>query len=358
MHLIVIAGFLGAGKTSVLLQLARPLAAAGRRLAVIENEAGATGIDGRVLAAEGLRVKELYAGCICCSLRTDLVQALLELERTWQPDLVLVEPSGVAGPDQVLDALVGYGGEIDSRRVAVVLDATRAALLQSGTLPLVERGVRVADLLLVNKCDAAAPGAVDSLAAWAGTLRPDVPVLPVSARTGDGMDAVAAHLVASATPVRTPRRATRQVRQKHGHAPAGEQAAAFAWRGRLAWPEPVASSQVQARLARLLQSLAAATAAADGSLAGHIKAIVQVRPAGGYLLLSTTSAQQPPQVRGRLPRLLRSADLTCNAILFGLSRAQLQRRFRQLLREAGLPVAAARARAHAAAHHTHAAPRE
>jgi G3E family GTPase len=346
MDLIVIAGFLGSGKTSVLLHLARPLAAAGRRIAVIENEVGKVGIDDRVLAAEGLRVKELYSGCICCSLRTDLVQTLLELERTWNPDVVLLEPSGVAGPDQVLEALVGYGGEINRRQVAVVLDATRAALLQSGTIPLVERGIGVADLLLVNKCDAAAPAAATALTAWAQGLRPGATAFAISAHTGDGLDAVAAHLTAAvahdALPTPT-RRVRRRPAAAHPHPERTDASAAtFAWRGQLTWPAPADAREVQAQLSDLLHQLAREVAPDTEALAGHIKAIVQVRPAGGYLLLSTTQTTQPPQPRGRLPATLHQAELTCNAILFGTTRPRLQRLFRKLLRRSPLYAAARR----------------
>ncbi len=347
MDLIVIAGFLGSGKTSVLLRLARPLAAAGRRIAVIENEVGKVGIDDQVLAAEGLQVKELYAGCICCSLRTGLVQTLLELERNWKPDLVLVEPSGVAGPDQVLDALVGYGGEIGSRQVVVVLDATRAALLQSGTLPLVERGVKVADLLLINKCDAVAPKAAAALAAWAHAIRPAAPAWPVSAQSGAGFDAVAAHLTAAIrkpAPSRPGRASGRSVGMHHDHAheheQTGPQAAAFSWSGKLTWSSPHPAAHVQQQLSLLLQQLSHELASADPALPGHIKAILQVRPSGGYLLLSTTSAAHPPQSRGRLPAEVMQGALTCNVILYGTTRRRIETVFRRLLKASGLPATA------------------
>jgi len=344
MDLIVIAGFLGSGKTSVLLQLARPLAAAGRRIAVIENEVGKVGIDDQLLTAEGLHVKELYSGCICCSLRIDLVQTLLELERSWRPDVVLVEPSGVAGPDQVLDALVGYGGEIHSRQVLVVLDATRAALLQSGTLPPVERGIKVADLLLVNKTDAVESHVVSEFSTWARTIKPGVPVLSISARTGDGIPAVVARLTDSPRQTRaTAKRVTPQATPPHQHHEhSAAKAAAFSWRGKLAWATPTDSAEIQAQLSDLLQQFASRVVRDDASLPGHIKAIFQDRPAGGYLLLSTTSTKHAPQTRGRLPKMVQQGDLTCNAILYGTTKTQLAADFRRLLKSSGLPVPARR----------------
>ena len=78
MDLLIISGFLGAGKTSVLLPLARFLCEQrGMKLAIIENEVGETGIDDVVLREAGLAVRELYSGCICCSLKIDLVKTLM-----------------------------------------------------------------------------------------------------------------------------------------------------------------------------------------------------------------------------------------------------------------------------------------
>ncbi len=68
MKLIVVAGFLGSGKTSLLLEIARHLVDDGRTVAVIENEIGEVGIDGRLIAEQGLVVRELFGGCICCTL--------------------------------------------------------------------------------------------------------------------------------------------------------------------------------------------------------------------------------------------------------------------------------------------------
>lgn len=329
MDLIVIAGFLGSGKTSLLLPLARRLSQAGSRLAVVENEVGKIGVDDQVLKAEGLRVREIYSGCVCCSLRGDLVQALLELERSWNPDVVLLEPSGVAGPDQVRDAFVGYGGNLGCRLVIVVLDATRAPLLQSGYLPLVRRGVEAADVLVVNKCDAAAPGAADDLACWAHAIRPRVPVLAVSAQTGAGLEALSEQVAAArSAALRTPASAPAgDAPQRHDHT--HKDAAVFAFRRKLCWPEPLAAADLQGRLATLLQSLAAAAAGAESSLPGHIKAVFRPTDGAGYLLLSMTAADRPPQPRGRLGTHVKQGELTVNAILFGTTRARLSRLFNE-----------------------------
>ncbi|MDD5706196.1 MAG: GTP-binding protein [Kiritimatiellae bacterium] len=354
MDIVIIAGFLGAGKTSLLLHLARRLTAEGRRVAVIENEVGKVGVDGPLLQAEGLTVRELYAGCVCCSLRFDLVQTLLELERAWRPDIVMIEPSGVAGPDLVLEALTGYGGDIGRKLPVVVLDATRAELAIQDRVPLLRRGVEAAELLVLSKTDAVAAEETNRLAHWVRTVRPALRVQRVSTLAGTGLEAleadVRAHLspamAAAAAPCPTDRHEpahTHSHSHAHTQARTDAHAATFAWRRRLTWPAPVASSAVQAGMSALLQRLAEGLATPEAPLPGHLKAIFTTRPQGGYLLLSTTSVTTPPETRGRLPPLVTEGDFTLNAILFGASTARVAQLFDEILPTTGLVARTAEA---------------
>ena len=68
MQRVVVSGFLGAGKTTLLLELAKRYTEAGFKIAIIENEAGQQGIDGAILSSAGYQVREIYAGCICCTM--------------------------------------------------------------------------------------------------------------------------------------------------------------------------------------------------------------------------------------------------------------------------------------------------
>ena len=89
MELIIISGFLGSGKTTVLLSIVRDAVEKyGKKVAIIENEVGQTGVDDQFLKEQGLDVREIYSGCICCSLRMDLIQTLLELEREHDPTCI------------------------------------------------------------------------------------------------------------------------------------------------------------------------------------------------------------------------------------------------------------------------------
>ncbi len=99
----IISGFLGAGKTTLIKRLAAALAARGERIVIIENEFGEVGIDGRLLALEGLEVLEIANGCLCCTLKGDFARALASISENVCPDRILIEPSGIFIPSDMLD---------------------------------------------------------------------------------------------------------------------------------------------------------------------------------------------------------------------------------------------------------------
>ena len=105
MHLLTISGFLGSGKTTLIIKLAKAATRKGLRVAILVNEVGEIGIDDQLLRQLDMNVYELLSGCICCSLATDLPGTLQKLAQDFKPDLVLLEPSGVADLEKVLSAL-------------------------------------------------------------------------------------------------------------------------------------------------------------------------------------------------------------------------------------------------------------
>jgi G3E family GTPase len=198
MDVLILAGFLGSGKTTLLLALAKRWIAEGKRIAIIENEVGAVGVDGIRVAAEGLAVREIVAGCICCTLTGDLIAAVNEIRTSFSPDLLILEPSGVASPRQVVEVFDGMDG-IGSRLIAVLVDGARWHLLKNKAASFIRGSLAVADVALLTKTDALSPSAIHSALAEVTALRHGLSVYPVSARTGAGMEELFAGLTAPAS---------------------------------------------------------------------------------------------------------------------------------------------------------------
>ncbi len=102
----IFSGFLGAGKTTLIKKLITE-AYAGEKIVLIENEFGEIGIDGGFLAEAGIQINEMNSGCICCSLVGDFAKALEQVLTEYQPDRILIEPSGVGKLSDVIRAVQG-----------------------------------------------------------------------------------------------------------------------------------------------------------------------------------------------------------------------------------------------------------
>ena len=119
----IFSGFLGAGKTTLIKKLIAE-ALQGQKLVLIENEFGEIGIDGAFMKESGIRVNELNAGCICCSLVGDFTAALQQVLDTYHPDRILIEPSGVGKLSDILQA-VGRLQGLEINSATVVADASK-----------------------------------------------------------------------------------------------------------------------------------------------------------------------------------------------------------------------------------------
>jgi G3E family GTPase len=104
----IISGFLGAGKTTLIKKLLEE-AFKGQKLVLIENEFGEIGIDGGFLKDAGVNITEMNSGCICCSLVGDFGTALKEVIEKFNPDRIIIEPSGVGKLSDVIKAVQGVG---------------------------------------------------------------------------------------------------------------------------------------------------------------------------------------------------------------------------------------------------------
>ena len=112
----IISGFLGAGKTTLIKKLLKE-AYQGEKLVLIENEFGEISIDGGFLKDAGIQISEMSSGCICCSLVGDFGKALREVKEQFQPDRILIEPSGVGKLSDVIVAVENTVADIPDMKL-------------------------------------------------------------------------------------------------------------------------------------------------------------------------------------------------------------------------------------------------
>ena len=100
----IVSGFLGAGKTTFIQKMLKEVLNK-EKVVLIENEFGEIGIDGGFLKEAGIEIKEMNSGCICCSLVGDFGASLKEVIKTYSPERILIEPSGVGKLSDVIKAV-------------------------------------------------------------------------------------------------------------------------------------------------------------------------------------------------------------------------------------------------------------
>ena len=124
MKIHIIGGFLGSGKTTLIITMAERYIEKGLKVAILENEAGEIGVDGAVLKNRGLDAVELTNGCICCTLTGTLQSTMRNIERDIDPDILIIEPTGLALPHKVAEMVKG-------KTVQEALQVTNKAVMEA-----------------------------------------------------------------------------------------------------------------------------------------------------------------------------------------------------------------------------------
>lgn len=155
MKVLLLSGFLGSGKTSALLQMAaymvKQSVGGGTSVMIIENEIGEVGVDDKVLKAQGLAVRELFAGCACCTGGADLLSDIRSIRAAADPEWIVIEATGVAYPLQIKESVEAcFGVEV---KILALADAGRWKRLHAYMAQLIEAQVDSADCILLNKVD-------------------------------------------------------------------------------------------------------------------------------------------------------------------------------------------------------------
>jgi len=186
-----IAGFLGSGKTTAVMKIVDELMKRGNKIAIVVNDVGEISVDAKFIESHGLKAKEISGGCICCQIAGSFAETLALLHDSFDPDIVIVEPSGVAIPWGLKRAAEYSEAKtdmvIEHAPVITLVDSTRIDMLIRAVRRLVETQIREADVCFVNKVDTADPEGIAKTEDLIRTINPKAEIAHMSSETGDGI---------------------------------------------------------------------------------------------------------------------------------------------------------------------------
>ena len=174
----IISGFLGAGKTTLIKHLLAHVYA-GENVVLIENEFGEIGIDGGFLKEAGIEIREMNSGCICCSLVGDFATSLKEVVTRYNPDRILIEPSGVGKLSDVIKAVENVKDELELEicyKVAVI-DVTKCKMYLKNFGEFYKNQIESASTVIFSRTDIAKAEKVEEALELVKSLNSDAAVI-------------------------------------------------------------------------------------------------------------------------------------------------------------------------------------
>jgi Ni2+-binding GTPase involved in maturation of urease and hydrogenase len=198
---VMLGGFLGAGKTTTISRLARHYQQRGSKIGIVTNDQATDLVDTNSLRAQGFDVGEVPGACFCCNFNK-LTETVGELKAAARPDLILAEPVGSC-TDLVATVVrplqQHYGGTFNVAPYAVLLKPSHGGRIlrgesKGGFSPqaayIFKKQLEEADLIVINRIDELSAGEADSLAGLLQAQYSGTPVLRMSAKTGNGLEAL------------------------------------------------------------------------------------------------------------------------------------------------------------------------
>ncbi len=179
MKILIVSGFLGAGKTTFIKRLAKET---GSEIAILENEYAASGVDKDVLRdspeTEGLNIWEMAEGCICCSTRKDFAESVLTIANSIDPEYLVIEPTGVG----VLSNIIRNLQAIEYERITLlapvtILDGLSWRRYLREYRDLYEDQLKGADQIIVSKMEQAPAEELDRLEEQLRQINPEATVI-------------------------------------------------------------------------------------------------------------------------------------------------------------------------------------
>ncbi len=317
-RLILVGGFLGAGKTTLLAEAAARLARQGKRVGLVANDQAADLVDTEILKNTGASVEEVAGGCFCCRF-PDLISAMQRLVRDAAADVLLCEPVGSCTD---LSATVlqpvkqQYSAEFEPAPFTVLIDAKQLGLLvqwsrvsdggprrfSEEVLYIYRKQIEEADALVVNKVDLLSAVERDDLLAAIKAQFPAIPVMMISALSGEGVDDWIELVVAGQ------RGGTRIAEVDYDVYAAGE--AALGWlnaSAKLRAGGPISWRQYAGRLLEAIRR----RLRSEGADVAHLKLFLAV--GGASIAGSVTDNESPVALRGDIVDSHLEVSLIINA---------------------------------------------
>ncbi len=148
----IISGFLGAGKTTFIKKLISE-EYTNEKIVVVENEFGRVNIDSTILKNSGIIVEEITSGCICCSLAGDFIDSVIKVMTRFNPDRIIIEPTGVAKLSEILSSLRDkkYSDMIELNNVITIVDIKRLKLSLSYSKEFIDDQIKATKSVVLSK---------------------------------------------------------------------------------------------------------------------------------------------------------------------------------------------------------------
>ena len=190
----IVSGFLGAGKTTLIKKMLAE-AYKGEKLVLIENEFGEISIDGGFLKDAGVQISEMSSGCICCSLVGDFGRALVDVQKQFSPDRILIEPSGVGKLSDVILAVENTVKDVPEMKLnsfVTVADASKVKVYMKNFGEFYNNQIETAGTIILSRTQKVSPEKLQAAVALLRERNADAAIITTPWDELDGKTILAA----------------------------------------------------------------------------------------------------------------------------------------------------------------------
>ena len=190
----IVSGFLGAGKTTLIKKMLSE-AYQGEKLVLIENEFGEISIDGGFLKDAGVQISEMSSGCICCSLVGDFGRALVDVQKQFSPDRILIEPSGVGKLSDVILAVENTVKDVPEMKLnsfVTVADASKVKVYMKNFGEFYNNQIETAGTIILSRTQKVSPEKLEAAVALLREKNKDAAIITTPWDELDGKTILAA----------------------------------------------------------------------------------------------------------------------------------------------------------------------